>query len=151
MSANKTSFVQGETAIFTVADSGYSAVSLSYGSATASMTLANGVWSVSLSTATLSGAYNYAIFADGSVIDSGAFTVRVLASRYRAVVDAIDAAMAKVGANGKMSIVVGEIHLTDKTFDEMLKWRSYYAALAAGEEAGAEPNIGPWRTEVTLA
>ena len=58
--------------------------------------------------------------------------------------------MQKVGANGKYSIQVGEISLTDKTFDEMMKWRGYYEQLADAQEAGDAVSVGPYRTEVAL-
>ena len=150
VSASKDIFIQGETATFTVADSGYSAVRLAYGAKSADMTKADGTWSVSISTAALSGRVNYAVFADGSVVSSGTFVVRLLVSQYRAAVAAIDAAMQKVGANGKYSISVGEINLTDKTFDEMMKWRGYYESLADAQESGGVAAIGPYRTEVAL-
>lgn len=152
VTASKDIYVQGETAIFTVADADYAAVSLAYGTATAAMTKADGVWSVSISTATLSGRVNYAVFADGTAAATGSFVVKTLVSPYRAAVAAIDAAMQKVGANGKYSIQVGEISLTDKTFDEMMKWRGYYESLADAQEAGdGSPSVGPYRTEVALA
>ena len=150
VSASKDIFIQGETATFTVADDGYSAVRLAYGAKSADMAKTEGVWSASISTTGLSGRVNYAIFADGSVVSSGTFVVRLLVSQYRAAVQAIDAAMQKVGANGKYSISVGEINLTDKTFDEMMKWRGYYESLADAQESGGVAAIGPYRTEVAL-
>lgn len=150
MSANRDSFVQGETAVFTVADGGYASVRFAYGAQSVEMAKADGVWSASFSTANLSGAYNWAAFADGTVVASGSFNVRLLVSKHRAVVQAIDAAMQKVAANGKYSVTVGEISLTDKTFEEMMKWRGYYDSLAAADESGGSPAIGPYRTEVVL-
>ena len=150
MSASKDIFVQGETATFSVTDADYSAVSLAYGTATAAMTKDGGEWSASISTATLSGRVNYAVFADGTAVATGSFVVKTLVSPYRAAVAAIDAAMRKVGANGKYSIQVGEISLQDKTFDEMMKWRGYYEQLADAQEAGDAPQVGPYRTEVAL-
>ena len=150
VSASKDIFVQGETATFTVADDGYTAVRLAYGTATADMTKSGGAWSASISTATLSGRVNYAVFADGAAVSTGSFVVKMLVSPYRAAVEAIDAAMRKVGANGKYSIQVGEISLQDKTFDEMMKWRGYYEQLADAQEAGDAVSVGPYRTEVAL-
>ena len=150
MSASKDIFFQGETATFTVADSGYSAVRLAYGAKSADMAKADGAWSAAISTAGLSGRVNYAIFADGVVVSSGCFVVQLLVSPYRAVVAAIDAAMQKVAANGKYSVTVGEISLQDKTFDEMMKWRGYYESLADAQESGGVSSIGPYRTEVAL-
>ena len=150
MSATKDIYISGETATFTVADSGYSAVHLAYGAKSADMAKADGVWSVSIATTGLSGRVNYAIFADGSVISSGCFVVQLLVSPYRAAVAAIDAAMQKVAANGKYSVTVGEISLQDKTFDEMMKWRGYYESLASAQESGGVAVIGPYRTEVAL-
>lgn len=143
-------FVQGESVTFSAADAGYSAVRVGYGAKSAAMTLADGVWSATISTAGLSGRFNWAIFADGRVVDSGSFVVVVLASAYRAAVAAIDAAMQKVAANGKYSMSVGEISLTDKTFDEMMKWRAYYESLAEAQEGGTSSVLSPFRTEVAL-
>ena len=142
----RTLYISGETVRIEVADSGYSAVTLRYGSASAQMALSSGVWTAAIDTTRLSGRVNWAAFASGEAVASGSFTVRVLVSQYRAVVEAIDAAMRKVGANGKYSVTVGEISLTDKTFDEMQRFRAYYAALADGEESGDAPRLGPWRT-----
>lgn len=152
MSASKDIFIQGETATFTVADSGYSAVRLAYGAKSADMekSIGGDSWNVSISTNGLSGRVNYAIFADGVVVSSGCFVVQLLVSPYRAAVQAIDAAMQKVAANGKYSVSVGEINLTDKTFDEMMKWRGYYESLADAQESGGVASIGPYRTEVAL-
>ena len=46
------------------------------------------------------------------------------------------AALQGVAANGKYSITVGEISLTDKTFDEMIKFEEYYRGLAEQDETG---------------
>lgn len=149
MSAQK-SYIAGERVTFTVADEGFAAVNLHYAGRIHSMSKANGemVWTATIETADLVGSYNWAAFADGSVAASGTFTVRPLVSKYRAVIDAIDAAMAKCGANGKMTVSVGEISLTDKTFDELQKFRAYYLALAEGQEAGTAPNLGPTRSDI---
>ena len=146
MSAIQSTYIQGETATVEVVDGGYSAVTLRYGAAAASMTLADGVWTATLATSALSGRYNWAIFADGKAIGSGSFYVRPLVSKWRPVVDAIDTALQKLAANGKYSVTVGDISLQDKTYDEMMKFRAHYAALAEGDEDGTGAAGGPVRT-----
>jgi len=134
-------YIQGETIKFAVSDGGYTAASVQIGAASAvAMTLADGVWSASVSSADMAGVVRYAVFAtvDGEkkAVETGAFTVRPLRSKYWAVVEAIDAALQGVAANGKYSITVGEISLQDKTFDEMIKFEEYYRGLAEQDETG---------------
>ena len=156
MSASKPIYLQGETATITVADKGYIGVSLQIGVADAAivsqMTLSNGVWTDSLSTADLAGAYRFAVLADGALVEEGTFSVRVLVSKYRKVVAAIDAAMQKTGRNGLSSVSVGEITLNNKSFDEMQKWRGYYLSLAAQEETGetSDSSAAPFREDLWL-
>ena len=149
MSANKAIYVQGETATFTEADGGYIDVTLRYGAATAVMTLADGAWTATVATGSLSGRVNYAVMADGVAVAVGSFIVRPLVSKYAAVVEAIDAAMQKNAVNGKYSVSVGEINLSDKTFDEMVKWRAHFADLAARDVNG-EDTAGSGSPQFTL-
>ena len=146
MGANKTTYIQGETATFTVGDDCYASVTFRYGAGSAAMTLADGVWTASIQTGALCGRVNWAILADGDAVATGNFYVRPLVSKYRDTVAAIDAALQKVAVNGKYSVTVGEISLQDKTFDEMMKFRAHYAALAEGEENGTGTAGGPVRT-----
>lgn len=134
-------YIQGETIKFAVSDGGYTAASVQIGAASAvAMSLANGVWTASIPSGDLSGLVRYAIFAtiDGAkrAVETGAFRVTPLRSRYWDVVEAIDAALQGVAANGKYSVTVGEISLTDKTFDEMIKFEEYYRGLAEQDETG---------------
>lgn len=145
MNAQST-YVQGETATFTVADSGYASVTLRFGAGSAAMTLSGGAWTADVQTGGLSGRVNWAILADGRAVESGTFYVRPLVSRWKAVVDAIDAAMQKNAVNGKYTVTVGDISLTDKTFDEMVKFRAYYQSLADGDEDGSGSVGMPVRT-----
>ena len=157
MSASKSVYLQGESATFTIADKGYAAVSLQIGGTDAAivdqMTLSSGIWSAALSTADLAGAFSYAILADNSLVEEGSFSVRVLVSKYRKVVKAIDDAMRKAGQSGVSSVSVGEINLTNKSFDEMQRWRAYYLNLAVSEERGesasSEPSM-PTREDMWL-
>ena len=126
----------GETETFSVFDEEYSAVTLKYGAKSAALALDGDTWSVAVDTSAMSGRFNWLILADGKAVAHGVLYVRPLVSKYAAYVEAIDAAMAKNAANGKYSVSVGELSLTDKTFDEMVKWRSHFAALAAKEESG---------------
>ena len=144
MSARNRVYLQGETATFTVVDNGYADVTLSIGgvnvASTATMTLADGKWTHTIDTRDLAGAFRFAVFADGRLVDEGAFSVRVLVSKYRKVVTAIDEAMQKAGANNALSVTVGEVSLSNKSFEEMQKWRAYYQNLAVAEESGQSPN-----------
>ena len=148
MIANKSVYVRGETAAFAVADCAYASVTLLCGATSVAMSLAAdaGVWTATVNTGAFEGRVNYAALADGVAVATGSFYVRPLVSKYRAVVEAIDAALQKVAVNGKYSVAVGEISLQDKTFDEMAKFRAHYAALAEGEENGTGSAGGPVRT-----
>lgn len=139
-------YIQGESIALTVPDGGYTSVSLRVGGGEpVAMTLAGGAWTATVSSAALSGLVRYAIFAtaDGATkaVESGVFRVTPLHSKYWDVVEAIDSALQAVAANGKYSISVGEISLTDKTFDEMIKFAEYYRGLAEQDETG-ETSIG---------
>lgn len=136
--AEVTSCIQGERIPFGVADAAYSAVSLRLGTRTLAMALDDGTWSATVDTASLSGRYRWAVFADGRAVAAGVLAVRPLVSKYAAYVEAIDEAMRKAATNGKYSVTVGELSLTDKTFDEMSKWRAHFAALASAEENGED-------------
>lgn len=144
MSATKQVYLQGEKATFTVADSGYSAAQLKVGGTDCAMsvlmTLADGRWTATVDTNTLSGAFRFAIFADDALVEEGSFSVRVLVSKYRAIVAAIDAAIQKAAANGLSSVSVGEINVTNRPFDEMQKIRASYLNMAVAEESGVSAN-----------
>ena len=156
MSATKQVYLQGEQAIFTVADSGYSAAQLKIGGTSdamsATMTLADGRWTATVDTKTLSGAFRFAIFADDALVEEGAFSVRVLVSKYRAIVADIDAAIQKAAANGLSSVSVGEINVTNRPFDEMQKIRASYLNMAVAEENGVSANDSatPMREDMWL-
>ena len=139
----KATYIQGETATFTVADACYSSVTLRCGELSAQMSLDHDVWTGRISTAPLHGRCNFAVIADGVAVASGSFYVRPLVSKWRRVVEAIDAAMQKNAVNGKYSISVDGISLTDKTFDEMVKFREYFGGLAEGDENGTGGSSGP--------
>lgn len=144
MSATKQVYLQGEKAIFTVADSGYSAAQLQVGGTgtvlSVPMTVADGRWTATVDTKTLSGAFRFAIFADAALVEEGSFSVRVLVSKYRAIVAAIDAAIQKAATNGLSSVSVGEINVTNRPFDEMQKIRASYLNMAVAEESGVSAN-----------
>ncbi|MBQ2437201.1 MAG: hypothetical protein II265_03830, partial [Clostridia bacterium] len=104
MSATKQVYLQGERVTFTVADSGYSAVQLRVGGTNVDlsmlMTLADGRWTATVDTKTLSGAFRFAIFADDALVEEGAFSVRVLVSKYRAIVEKIDETIREIAISG---------------------------------------------------
>lgn len=140
MSALKQVYLQGEKATFTVANAGYTAVQLQVGGTDAAisalMTLADGKWTASIDTKSLAGAFRFAIFADDALIEEGSFSVRVLVSKYRAIVAAIDAAIQKAAATGLSSVSVGELNISNRSFDEMQKIRASYLNMAVAEESG---------------
>ena len=144
MSETKKVYLQGETVTFAVANAGYSDAQLQVGGADTTlsvpMTLAYGRWTATIVTKTLSGAFRFAIFADGALVEEGTFSVRVLVSKYRAIVAAIDAAIQKAAANGLSSVSVGEINITNRPFDEMQKIRASYLNMAVAEESGVSAN-----------
>lgn len=135
-------YIQGESITVSVPDAGYSAVVVRVGAGVSSdAALADGKWSATISSGSLSGLVRYAVLAttaDGRVaaVDSGSFFVCVMVSKYREVVEAIETAIQKNATNGKYSITVGEISLTDKTFDEMVSFAEYYKGLAENDETG---------------
>lgn len=144
MNARNRVYLQGETATFTVADNDYTAVTLQVGGTdaamTAQMTLSEGEWTETYDTKGLAGAFRFAIFADGKLIEEGAFSVRVLVSKYRKIVAAIDEAIQKAAMSGLSSVSVGELNITNRPFDEMQKIRASYLNLAVAEEHGESPD-----------
>lgn len=137
---DETRYVQGETIAINVADGGYDSVSVNIGGKASALTLTDGRWTANIATTALSGSLRYAILAttNGATkcIESGNIIVAVMRSPYRDVVDAINTAIQSVAVNGKYSVTVGEISLTDKTFDEMVKFAAYYKGLAEDAESG---------------
>ena len=144
MSASKQVYLSGETATFTVADDGYTSVRLEVGGTdvamSAQMSLDNGKWTDTFETKDLVGAFRFAIFADGNLIEEGEFSVRVLVSKYRKIVKAIDEAIQKAATSGLSSVSVGELNLTNRPFDEMQKIRASYLNMAVAEESGESAN-----------
>lgn len=143
--ATKETYIKGETIAFSVKDEGYTSVCVCYGDTASGMVLANGEWRAVAPTDKLSGRVRYAYLATkgGETVNVGRgyLSVVALRSKYRDVVEAIDLALQGVATNGKYSVSVGEISLTDKTFDEMVKALSYYKGLAEEDEEG-ETSIG---------
>jgi hypothetical protein len=137
----KSDYIQGETIKWDVMNISATAISLQLGDKAYAFKKEGDAWQLSLDSSKLSGRLRFAIFAtltngDKDLIDSGFLTVRPLVSKYRAVVEAIDTALQGVATNGKYSVSVGELSMTDKTFDEMLKAKAYYSTLADEEETG---------------
>lgn len=141
----KERYIQGETATYEIADAGYERATLHIGASRYTPVKDGGKWTATIPTDDMSGRYRFAFIADGAVRETGAFVVSPLVSKYKAVVDAIDAALQKVATNGKYSLSVGEISLQDKTFDEMIKAKNYYQHLADADEAGTTPSFAPRR------
>jgi len=144
-------YIQGETITYSLDDASYTSAVLHVGSKHYALTKSGSIWSCSIDSSAMSGAYRYAAIADGKVRDKGTITVAPLVSKYRAVIEAIDAALQGVAMNGKYTVNVGEISLTDKTFDEMVKAKNYYQRLADADENGVTPSFGPRRVSEVYA
>lgn len=151
MSASHKIYLQGETASFEVADGGYAAATLHIGGADNAlqheMTLSGGKWSATISTAELSGGFRFAIFADGKLVEEGAFSVRVLVSKYRKTVAAIDATIQEIAiagtANATLSAGGGSQSYTRADTDKLQKLRAMYLNMAVAEERGESPDNSP--------
>lgn len=156
MSARKQVYLQGETVAFEVADTGYTNVTLQIGGTdniiSPLMTKSDGKWTASVPTEGLTGAFRFAIFADGKLLEEGAFSVRVLVSKYRKIVEAIDAAIQKAATTGLSSVSVGELNISNRPFDEMQKIRAAYLNMAVAEERGesADSCATPRREDLFL-
>lgn len=160
MSATKQVYLQGEQAIFTVADSGYSAAQLQIGGADTTlsvlMTLADGRWTATVDTKTLSGAFRFAIFADDALVEEGAFSVRVLVSKYRAIVEKIDETIREIAISGtataSLSAGGGSQSYTHADIEDLQKTRASYLNMAVAEENGVSANDSatPMREDMWL-
>ena len=156
MSARKQVYLQGETVTFSVADAGYSAVRLEIAGLdvvmTAQMTRADGQWTDTYDTKGVAGPFRFAIFADNVLLEEGTFSVRVLVSKYRAIVKQIDEAIQKAAATGLSSVSIGELNISNRPVDEMQKIRASYLNLAIAEERGesADASVMPRREDLFL-
>ena len=160
MSARKQVYLQGETVTFTVADSGYSAAQLQVGGAATTlsvlMTLADGRWTATVDTKTLSGAFRFAIFADDALVEEGAFSVRVLVSKYRAIVEKIDETIREIAISGtataSLSAGGGSQSYTHADIEDLQKTRASYLNMAVAEESGISANDSatPMREDMWL-
>ena len=160
MSARKQVYLQGETVTFTVADSGYSAAQLQVGGAATTlsvlMTLADGRWTATVDTKTLSGAFRFAIFADDALVEEGAFSVRVLVSKYRAIVEEIDETIREIAISGtataSLSAGGGSQSYTHADIEDLQKTRASYLNMAVAEESGISANDSatPMREDMWL-
>lgn len=160
MSATKQVYLQGERVTFTVADSGYSAAQLQVGGADTTlsvlMTLADGRWTATVDTTTLSGAFRFAIFADDALVEEGAFSVRVLVSKYRAIVEKIDETIREIAISGtataSLSAGGGSQSYTHADIKDLQKTRADYLNMAVAEESGVSANdsASPMREDMWL-
>ena len=160
MSATKQVYLQGEQAIFTVADSGYSAATLQVGGTdtdlSVSMALADGKWTATVDTKTLSGAFRFAIFADGALVGEGTFSVRVLVSKYREIVKQIDETIHEIAISGtataSLSAGGGSQSYTHADIGDLQKTRASYLNMAVAEENGVSANnsASPMREDMWL-
>lgn len=160
MSARKQVYLQGERATFTVADSGYSAAQLQVGGVDTTlsvlMTLDDGRWTATVDTKTLSGAFRFAIFADDALVEEGAFSVRVLVSKYRAIVEKIDETIREIAISGtataSLSAGGGSQSYTHADIKDLQKTRADYLNKAVAEENGISANdsASPMREDMWL-
>ena len=160
MSARKQNYLQGEMATFEVVDAGYSSVRLDVSgldaSMTAQMTLSDGKWVETYDTKGLAGAFRFAIFADGQLIEEGSFTVRVLVSKYRAIVKQIDETIREIAISGtataSLSAGGGSQSYTHADIGDLQKTRANYLNMAVAEENGitADDCATPTREDLFL-
>ena len=160
MSARKQVYLQGETVTFAVADAGYSDAQLQIGGANVDlsmlMTLADGRWTATVDTKTLYGAFRFAIFADDSLVEEGSFSVRVLVSKYRAIVEKIDEAIREIAISGtataSLSAGGGSQSYTHADIEDLQKARADYLNKAVAEEKGvsADDSATPMREDMWL-
>lgn len=160
MSARKQVYLQGETVTFTVADSDYSAAQLQVGGADTTlsvlMTLADGRWTATVDTETLSGAFRFAIFADDALVEEGSFSVRVLVSKYRAIVEKIDETIREIAISGtataSLSAGGGSQSYTHADIEDLQKTRASYLNMAVAEENGVsvDDSATPIREDMWL-
>lgn len=160
MNARKQNYLQGETVTFEVANAGYSSVCINVAGTdatmTAQMTLADGKWTETYDTKGLSGAFRFAIFADGKLIEEGAFSVRVLVSKYRETVAAIDEVIKEIAISGTASATLsaggGSQSYTRANLGDLQKMRASFLNLAVAEENGisADDCATPRREDLFL-
>lgn len=160
MSASNKLYLQGETASFEVADDGYAAATLKIGGGDnelqQEMTLSGGKWSASISTEGMSGGFRFAIFADGKLVEEGAFSVRVLVSKFRKTVADIDAVIQEIAISGTASASLsaggGSQSYTRADTDKLQKLRAMYLNMAVAEERGetADHCAAPMREDLFL-
>ncbi|MBQ1345230.1 MAG: hypothetical protein IIY62_02610 [Kiritimatiellae bacterium] len=160
MSETKKVYLQGETVTFAVANAGYSDAQLQVGGADTTlsvpMTLAYGRWTATIDTKTLSGAFRFAIFADDALVEEGSFSVRVLVSKYRAIVEKIDEAIREIAISGtataSLSAGGGSQSYTHADIGDLQKTRASYLNMAVAEENGvsADDSATPMREDMWL-
>ena len=80
-----------------------------------------------------------------SVIANGELYIRPLVSPHRAVVAAIDEALKSWDTNPNHTVTVGEITITAKTRDDLIKARAFWQGRADADEAGTKVTSGPRR------
>lgn len=160
MSARKQVYLQGETVAFEVADSGYTAARLEIAGVdvvmTSQMTREDGKWTDTYNTKGVAGPFRFAIFADGKLIEEGTFSVRVLVSKHRATVAAIDEAIKEIAISGTASATLsaggGSQSYTRADLDKLQKMRASFLNLAVAEENGiaADDCATPRREDLFL-
>ena len=82
------------------------------------------------------------------VVAEGEIYVRPLVSKFRAVLDAIDETLKSWDTNPNHTVTVGEITITAKTRDDLVKARAFWQGRADADEAGVKPTSGPRRLKV---
>lgn len=80
-----------------------------------------------------------------SVIANGELYIRPLVSPHRAVIAAIDEALKSWDTNPNHTVTVGEITITAKTRDDLIKARAFWQGRADADEAGTKVTSGPRR------
>ena len=97
----------------------------------------------------LTGRVRWAAFAvkgdETSVIANGEIYIRPIVSKFREVIAAIDEALKSWDTNPNHTVTVGEITITAKTRDDLIKARAFWQGRADADEAGTKVTSGPRR------
>lgn len=83
--------------------------------------------------------------AETNVIANGEIYIRPLVSQFREVIAAIDEAIKSWDTNPNHTVTVGEITITAKTRDDLIKARAFWQGRADADEAGTKVTSGPRR------
>lgn len=147
---SKTGIVAGESfAVHFAAPAGATEAAISLtGGITIQFALEEGEFTAEITSAatlTLPTVTRYAVFVttpEGkTAVETGTLAVAKIESQYRAMLQAVEAAIASWGSNPNQTISVGEINISYKTIADLFSLRAYFKGLVEEEESGGESPI----------